>query len=29
VRGAPEQVAPAMAALRQGVTELGYAFDEK
>ncbi len=29
VRGAPEQVPPAMKALRNGVTELGYAFDEK
>ncbi len=29
VRGAPQQVPPAMAALRRGVVELGYAFDEK
>lgn len=29
VRGVPEQVPPAMAAIRQGVTELGYCFDEK
>jgi len=29
VRGAPEQVPPAMEALRRGVAELGFAFDEK
>ena len=29
VRGAPEQVPGAMAAIRQGVKELGYSFDEK
>lgn len=29
VRGRPEQVPYAMAAIRQGVTELGYRFDEK
>lgn len=29
VRGAPQQVPPAMAALRRGVADLGYAFDEK
>jgi len=29
VRGEPQQVPPAMAALRSGVAELGYAFDEK
>ena len=29
VRGAPEQVPPAMAAIRRGVEQLGYRFDEK
>jgi hypothetical protein len=29
VRGAPEQVPPAMEAIRRGVAELGYAFDAK
>lgn len=29
VRGDPQQVPPAMQALRQGVAELGYAFEEK
>lgn len=29
VRGAPEQVPGAMVAIRQGVKELGYSFDEK
>lgn len=29
VRGAPEQVPQAMAAIRRGVAELGYSFDEK
>jgi len=29
VRGAPEQVPPAMEAIRRGVAELGYAFDDK
>ena len=29
VRGAPDQVPAAMAALRHGVEELGYAYDEK
>ena len=29
VRGAPEQVPPAMEAIKRGVTELGYAFDDK
>jgi molybdopterin-biosynthesis enzyme MoeA-like protein len=29
VRGAPEQVPPAMEAIRRGVVELGYSFDEK
>jgi molybdopterin-biosynthesis enzyme MoeA-like protein len=28
VRGTPEQVPPAMAALRQGVTEMGFEFGE-
>lgn len=29
VRGAPDQVAPAMEVIRQGVEELGYRYDEK
>ncbi len=29
VRGAPEQVPAAMEAIRRGVAELGYSFDEK
>ncbi len=29
VRGAPEQVPPAMEAIRRGAAELGYAFDDK
>ncbi|OHC70737.1 MAG: hypothetical protein A3H93_05160 [Rhodocyclales bacterium RIFCSPLOWO2_02_FULL_63_24] len=29
VRGAPEQVPSAMEAIRRGVAELGYSFDEK
>jgi len=29
VRGAPQQVPPAMEAVRRGVEALGYAFDEK
>jgi len=29
VRGAPEQVPPAMEAIRRGVVELGFSFDEK
>ena len=29
VRGAPEQVPPAMEAIRRGVSELGFTFDEK
>jgi hypothetical protein len=29
VRGAPEQISPAMDMLRQGVVALGYKFDAK
>jgi molybdopterin-biosynthesis enzyme MoeA-like protein len=29
VRGVPEQVPPAMEAIRRGVAELGYQFDPK
>ena len=29
VRGVPEQVPPAMAAIRRGVADLGFSFDEK
>ena len=29
VRGAPEQVPPAMAAIRRGVVDLGFSFEEK
>jgi molybdopterin-biosynthesis enzyme MoeA-like protein len=29
VRGVPEQVPAAMAAIRHGVKELGYSYDEK
>jgi hypothetical protein len=29
VRGVPDQVPAAMEAIRRGVAELGYMFDEK